>query len=235
MVRKLDMVFSDSGIEFTPQYPTSLVRQITKFLRNAIIEGQLEGGQRLVENELQRRFGVSRAPIRESFRILEESGLLVTVPRKGTCVRKVTRKEIEENFPIRAALEGLAARLAVSHLEEKDIKAMESALSQMAKAARGENFSLYHKCHFQFHEIFIRASNNDTLIGILEKLRHHHIWFSLSYRYFQESFEYDIDVHRQILEHLIKKDIDPLDALVKEHILIGLEKFLQFIPLDNKK
>lgn len=229
------MVLSDSIKEFVPQYSTSLVKQITEFLKNAIIEGRLEGRQRLVENELQRRFGVSRAPIRESFRILEESGLVVHVPRKGTFVREITRKDIEENFPIRATLESLAARLASSHLEGKDIKAMQSALSKMAKAARKKQFISYYKYHSQFHEIFIRASKNDTLIEILGKLRRHSIWFSLSYRYFQESSEYDIDVHQQILDHLIKKDMDSLDTLVKEHILIGLERFLQFIALNNRK
>jgi DNA-binding GntR family transcriptional regulator len=86
--------------EFRPQYPVSLVEQITDFLTNAIIEGKLIGGQRLVENELQRTFGISRAPIRESFRILEKNGLLVNIHRKGTFVRKITQKDVEENFPI---------------------------------------------------------------------------------------------------------------------------------------
>ena len=81
----------------------------------------MKGGERLVENELRRSLGVSRAPIRESFRILERDGFITRVPRKGTFVRKITKKDIEENFPIRASLESLAAKLAIPHLSSGDI------------------------------------------------------------------------------------------------------------------
>jgi DNA-binding GntR family transcriptional regulator len=77
--------------EFSPKYSISLVEQITEFLTQAIMDGQFESGERLVENELQRRFGVSRSPIRESFRVLEKKGLVNNVPRKGTYVRKISR------------------------------------------------------------------------------------------------------------------------------------------------
>jgi DNA-binding GntR family transcriptional regulator len=105
---------------FKPQFQVPLVNQLTEFLTNAIIEGNLKEGQRLVENELQRTFGISRAPIRESFRILEKNGLVNTIPRRGSFVRNVTQKDVEENFPIRAYLESLAARLAVQNLTPED-------------------------------------------------------------------------------------------------------------------
>lgn len=215
--------------EFSPQYPVPLVEQISEFLTNAIIEGRLENGQRLIENDLQRKFGVSRAPIRESFRILEKKGLVTIISRKGTFVRKITQKDVEENFPIRAVLEGLAARMAISHLTLKDVEGMELALSKMTEAARKNDFKSYLKYHLEYHEIFINASKNDTLIGVLEHLRRQAIWFRFSYLYIQESFEYAIRVHREILDLFIKKDVDRLEALVKQHILIALERFLQFL------
>lgn len=220
--------------EFTPQYPISLVEQITEFLTNAIIEGQLESGRRLVENELKRKFGISRAPIRESFRILEKSGLVVIVPRKGSFVRKITQKDIEEHFPIRACLEGLAARLAISHIEQKDLEKMKSILSKMAGAASKNDFRTYFKFHSEYHEIFINASKNDTLIEILENLRRQAVWFRFSYLWHQENYEYAIRVHREILDLFIKKDADRLEALVKEHILIALERFLQFLASNSE-
>ena len=223
------MDLSQVNREFIPQYPVSLVEQITEFLTNAIIEGRLEIGQRLVENELQRKFGISRAPIRESFRILEKKGLVAIVPRKGTFVRKITQKDIEENFPIRACLEGLAARLAVSHIEPSDIEKMKSTLSKMIEAANQNDFRTYFRFHSEYHEIFIHASKNDTLIEILENLRRQGVWFRLSYLWHQESFEYATRVHREILDFFIKKDADRAEALVKEHILVALNRFLQFL------
>jgi DNA-binding GntR family transcriptional regulator len=215
--------------EFSPKYPVPLVEQISEFLTNAIIEGRLENGQRLIENDLQRKFGVSRAPIRESFRILEKKGLVTIISRKGTFVRKITQKDVEENFPIRAVLEGLAARMAISHLTLKDIEGMELALSKMTEAARKNDFKSYLKYHSEYHSIFINASKNDTLTGVLEHLRRQAIWFRFSYLYIQESFEYAIRVHREILDLFIKKDANRLEALVKQHILIALERFLQFL------
>jgi DNA-binding GntR family transcriptional regulator len=215
--------------EFSPKYSISLVEQITEFLTQAIMDGQFESGERLVENELQRRFGVSRSPIRESFRVLEKKGLVNNVPRKGTYVRKITQKDIEENFPVRANLESLAARLSLAHLQSQDIEKMESAFSRMTDAAKHNDFKSYLKYHTQYHEIFIRASGNDTLIDILENLRNQAIWFRYSYLYVQESYEYAIKAHRQILDYFIKKDADPLEHLVKEHILIALDRFIQFL------
>ena len=219
--------------EFSPRYSVPLVEQITEFLSQAILDGQYESGGRLVENELQRQFGVSRSPIRESFRVLEKDGLVTSIPRKGTFVRRIIQKDIEENFPVRANLESLAARLALAHLGPHDIEKMKSAFSKMEEAAQNNDFKSYLKHHTHFHDIFIRASRNDTLIEILENLRHQAIWFRYSYLYVQESFDYAIRVHRKILDYFIKKEADRLEALVKEHILIALDRFVQF--LESKK
>ncbi len=218
---------------FSPQYSMPLVEQITEFLTQAIMDGQFESGERLVENELQRRFGVSRTPIRESFRILEKKGLVHSVSRKGTYVRKITQKDIEENFPVRANLESLAARLALPHLTPSDIEKMEAHFSRMSEAAKNNDFKSYLKHHTLYHDIFIRASRNDTLIDLLENLRNQAIWFRYSYLYVQESYDYALKVHRKILDYFIKKDADRLEALVKEHILIALNRFIQF--LESKK
>lgn len=221
--------------EFIPQYPVSLVEQITEFLTNSIIEGKLEGGQRLGENELQRKFGISRAPIRESFRILEKNGLVINIPRKGTFVRKVTRKDIEENFPVRASLESLAARMAISHLKPENIQEMESSLARMTEVAGSNDFKSYLKCHYEFTKIFTLASKNETLVGILENLLRQAMWFRFSYLYIQRSYEHAIHVHREILDLFIKKDAERLEALVKDHILVALDGFLQFLESKNEK
>lgn len=219
--------------EFSPRYSLPLVEQISEFLTQAIMDGQFESGERLVENELQRRFGVSRTPIRESFRILEKKGLIHNIPRRGTYVRKITQKDIMENFPVRANLESLAARLALPYLTAQDMERMEATFARMSEAADHNDFKSYLKYHTQYHNVFIRACHNDTLIDILENLRNQAIWFRYSYLYVQEAYDYAVKVHRQILDDFIKKNTDHLEALVKEHILIALDRFVQF--LESKK
>ena len=208
--------------EFIPQYPTSLVKQITEFITSSIIEGRLQGGERLIERELGRKFGISRAPIREAFCILDQKGLVVNIPRKGTFVRKITQKDVEEHFPIRAVLEGLAAKLAVNNFRAEDIKDMELALSRMKAAVRKNDFKSYLEHHARYHEIFISRSRNDTLIEIIKNLLRQAIWFRFIYHYFQMSYEYSLHVHKEIIELFKKGDTDRVEALVKEHILISL-------------
>ena len=99
----------------------------------------------------------------------------------------------------------------------------------MSAAARNNDFKSYLKYHSQYHDLFIRASRNDTLIEILENLRSQALWFRYSYLYVQESFEYAVTVHRKILDYFIKKDADRLEALIKEHILIALNRFIEFL------
>lgn len=222
--------------EFVPQYPTSLVEQVVEYLTNAIIEGRYKSGQRLVENELQRRFGISRGPIREAFVILEKNGLLTNIPRKGRFVRRIDVKDLEENYIVRANLESLAARLAVPHLGPEDIERMELALSKMTEAAKEKDFKAYHQFHYEYHDVFINASKNNTLIGTLENLRRQTIWFRYSYptAYPEYSFEYLIRVHREILDLFLTKDVDQLQDLVRKHILGFLDEILHFFESKSK-
>ena len=225
-----------AGDEFSPQYPVPLVDQITEFLTNAIIEGRLQGGQRLIESELQRKFGISRTPIRESFRILENNGLVINTPRRGTFVRKMTKQYIEENFPIRAALEGLAARLAVPNMGPENIEKMELALSNMTEAAEKNDFKSYLlRHHSDYHMTFIHACKNETLIKIVTNLRRHYVWFRYSYLWHQENFKNAIRVHQQILDLFIKKDADRVEQYVKEHIVRNLDRYLQFLEMKGEE
>ncbi len=220
--------------EFNPQYSASLVEQVMEFLSNAIIQGRFKGGERLIENDLQRRLGISRGPIRESFRILEKNGLITIIPRKGTFVRKISRKDVEENFPIRAQLEGLSTRLAILNLTSEDIENMKSVFLKMATAFSDHNFESYLKFHSEFHEIIYKASKNDTLIKIIDNLRLQANWFGLTYLYiFRESFEYAIKAHQEILDVLVKKDSDRAETLMKEHILIIGDKFTHFLESEG--
>jgi DNA-binding GntR family transcriptional regulator len=221
--------------EFTLDYPVSLVEQINNFLTDSIIEGHLEPGHRLVETKLQEKFGTSRGPIRESFRVLEKNGFLRTIPRKGTFVRNVTIKDIEENFPIRANLERLAAGLAVPRVRKEEIDRMELALSKMRKTTRKKDFKSYLQHHAEFHEILIKTSRNDTLIEILENLRRQSMWFRLLFLYVQESITDALIVHRDILDRVINRDADGAGNLIEEHILVARDRFCEFLSSKTQE
>jgi DNA-binding GntR family transcriptional regulator len=93
-----------------------VVDHIAAEMRHAIASGRLSLGQRLVECDMAREFGVSRGPVREAFGRLSAEGLIELVPHRGAVVRRLTRAEVADRFQIRAQLEGLAARLVAERI-----------------------------------------------------------------------------------------------------------------------
>ncbi len=217
--------------EFAPTFSALLTEQVAEFLAKALIEGQIRQGERLNENELGRRFGISRSPIRESFRVLERDGFLVRIPRKGTFVREVTQRDIEEIFPVRAHLEGLAARMAAGNIDARQLQELKASLDQMVDAVKEKNPGKYRKHHFDFHNGFIRASKNSVLIGILERLRRQSIWYMFSDFFSREAVELKsgIAVHQKIFDLLQKRKSEELDPLVREHVLSTYHRFVEFL------
>ncbi|MFW6147849.1 MAG: GntR family transcriptional regulator [Thermodesulfobacteriota bacterium] len=206
----------------------TLVDQVANTLRDDILTGSLKGGDQLLEDQLKNEFGISRTPLREAFRILEKEGLIEILPRKGAFVKRISRQDIEENFPIRALLEGLAAKLAYDNLSQQDIHEMEEALEYMKEAAQRKDFIDYAKHHRSFHEIFINASNNKTLIALLQNLRMHRLWHRYTYHYYKEDFRNSLEIHRRILDLFQEKKVssEEIETVVRQHIERALGPFL---------
>ena len=211
--------------------PTVLVEQVSQILADAILEGILKGGDKLVEAELVKQFGISRAPIRESFRELEKRGLVEIIPRIGTFVRTITEKDIKENFPVRANLEGLAAKLAFPRLTKDHIAQMDKALQSMEKFAKKKNAKQFRDFHIQWHEIFINACGNEVLINLLQRLRMHYLWHRFAYQYYQEDFAKTVSYHKKILALFKNKKSNPdeIENLVRDHIAVALDRFIKYL------
>ena len=103
---------------------------VSEALREAIIDGALKPGERLMEIQLADELGVSRTPIREAIRRLELEGFLIMVPRRGTYVADLSIKDINEVFEIRTALDVLAAGLAAERITEEELEKLERLLVQ---------------------------------------------------------------------------------------------------------
>jgi DNA-binding GntR family transcriptional regulator len=206
----------------------TLVDQIARALKDDILTGKLKGGDQLLEDSLKNEFGISRTPLREAFRVLENEGLIEILPRKGAFVKRISRQDIEENFPVRAILEGLAARLAYPNLTQQDIEEIEEVFEYMKDAAKREDFRDYSMYHFAFHEIFINASKNETLILLLHNLRMHTLWHRYTHHHYKEDFENSLKIHRKILDLFKEKKASPveLEKTVRQHIDLALEPFL---------
>jgi DNA-binding GntR family transcriptional regulator len=216
--------------------PHVLGVQVSRVLTEAILEGVLKGGDQLIEAELQNQFGISRSPLREAFRDLEKKGLVVIVPRKGTFVKQISRKDIEDNFPVRAVLEGLAAREAHPNITDQVLDGLSLALDRMKTAVQNNDTKTYWKDHLDFHDIFIKTSKNDVLINILKMLRMHGLWYRFSYQYYKEDLQRSLAVHQEIFALFENKDtnIEYLGNLVQEHIQTALRSFMDYLDEQDR-
>ena len=208
-----------------------LAEQVTKVLLQAILQGEIKCGEQLVELEYQKLFKVSRSPIREAFRKLEKMGIVEIIARKGTFVKSLSRKDIEDNFPVRASLEGLAAKMAYINKHDEFLKDLENTLKSMEQALQANDSVRYWREHSEFHEIFIHNSDNTLLQDLLLNLRTQSLWFQFSYKYFQEDLLRSYRLHETILDMYQQDATDPdaLEHFVRQHIEWAKDKFLQYL------
>jgi DNA-binding GntR family transcriptional regulator len=191
----------------------------------AIIDGTLEQGDRLVETTIAENMGVSRTPVREAFRQLEIEGLAENVPRKGTIVKGISKKDIIEIYEIREMLEGLEFRLACSNISELQISELKGKISIMEQCIENEYITGYWKAHGEFHDIVLYCSGNKRLIDqmkqiyeYLSKLRN--FTLVMNERRLQAMKE-----HKALIEAFEKKDEIFAEKIGREHT-VNAKKFL---------
>jgi DNA-binding GntR family transcriptional regulator len=147
----------------TPFNRSSLREQIKDVILQRIVEGSLEPGSRIVETRIAQELGVSQGPVREALRDLEQLGCVVHEPNRGCSVRDFSLEELLEAFPVRAALEALAARLAAERITKAELAELEQLLERMTKAARRGDAHDQSQANASFHATIVRAARNRTL------------------------------------------------------------------------
>ncbi len=152
-------------------------------LRRQILRGELKPGERLMEIGLANRLGVSRTPIREAIRKLENEGLVVMVPRKGAHVAEITRQELNDVLEVRRSLEVLAITKACESMTEKDILALKTAEEAFAAqvARRDADITTLGEADEHFHDVIYQGTRNRRLVQMLNNLREQMYRFRVEY------------------------------------------------------
>jgi DNA-binding GntR family transcriptional regulator len=146
-----------------------LRQEISDILREAIWEGTLKPGHRLNEQWLSGQLGVSRPPLREAIRVLEQEGLVVSTPRRGAFVRNLTGDDIFEIYAVRCALEGMAAELLMDHSSPEVLDELEHMIDRVESVPGGDLRAIIDQ-DFQFHRELVRLSGSGRLAGMWEQL-----------------------------------------------------------------
>ncbi|MEI2562944.1 GntR family transcriptional regulator [Vibrio metoecus] len=211
---------------------------LTEYLIEAIVEGQLAPGSKISEPELAKQFQVSRGPLREALMRVEGLGLIERIPHVGARVIQLSPTKLVELYAVREALEGMAARLAARNITEIELAGLESLLStHSTHIDQVEGSSYFHQQgDFDFHYRIIQASRNQQLIGLLcDELYH----LLRMYRY-QSPRSHSrpveaLEEHKFILRAIRQRDEELAEMLMRRHISRSRQLIEQQIMLDAQQ
>ena len=189
-------------------------------LRRAILKGELEPGERLMEIALANKLGVSRTPIREAIRKLELEGLVVMIPRKGAEVARITEKDLRDVLEVRTSLEKLAIELACDRITEDDIYDLKLACKNFEESFGKDDLTTIAEKDVAFHDIIFRSTKNARLIQILNNLRELMYRYRLEYLKVRQSHDRLVEEHQWIVDEIIDKNKEEAVRLIQEHIYI---------------
>ncbi len=187
-------------------------------IREAIINGVLKPGERLMEIQLADEMGVSRTPVREAIRKLELEGFVVMIPRKGAYVAGLSMKDIADVFEIRAALEGLAAGLAAERITEEELEELERLLVRIGECIYSNDLNAVIEQDTEFHDVLFRATRNERLVQIVSNLREQIQRYRTASLSSPGRMKLALEEHKQIVEALSERNVEKAQRLAREHI-----------------
>jgi GntR family transcriptional regulator, rspAB operon transcriptional repressor len=192
--------------------------QVYVALRDAIVRGHLEPGQRLSENTLAGEMGVSRTPIREGLSLLREDRLVETVPQLGSFVARVDPAAIADAQFIRESLECAAIRLAAPLAGDADITELAENIQNQARAAGQGDLDAFYLLDDSFHHALCDLSGHRSVWIVSERAKAHLNRIRRLSLGMPNYLEEMISEHRQVLDAVGKHDSDQAETHLREHL-----------------
>lgn len=199
----------------------SLTSIIRHELEQMIERGELSAGERLNENALAARLGVSRGPIREACRGLEQSGLVNVVVNRGVFIRALDGREAAELYEIRAALYGLAGRLLAPIVTDEQVAILSGYVAEMDAAMAAGDLNSFYPGNLRFHEAIVEFSGNGRLAAECAAIHREMHLLRRRTLDMPGRMTTSNDEHRAILERIAARDPAGAEAALEEHVLIS--------------
>lgn len=194
-------------------------------LRTAIMSGSFESGDRLVETSIAENMGVSRTPVREAFRQLEIEGLAENIPRRGTIVKGISKKDILEIYEIREVLEGLVFRLACSNISVSQIEELKEKILKMEQSIDCNDINEYWRLHSEFHDSILYSSGNQRLVDQMKQIYEYLSRLRNFTLVMNKRRNVAMGEHKALIKAFEKKDEILAESIGKEHT-VNAKRFL---------
>lgn len=199
-----------------------------------IMEGELRPGEKLLDKELAESMGVSRTPVREALRRLEDKGLVESAANRWTRVSEVSVDEPVKIYPIIWTLEELAAGEAIGNMTAADFAAMKVANDKLRGALAAEDPVEASRADLEFHEVFVDRSENTHLASILRDLKISSRRVEVTYFAKDASGKNSLDEHCRILEALQQGDLEQTQTMIRLNWQNSLQRLQQLASKRNE-
>lgn len=211
---------------------STLQYKVTTKLREVILTGEFEPGERLVQEEWATKLGVSRMPIREALQQLEIEGLVKIEPRRGAIVTPISIEDIEEIYYLRAVLEGEAVERSLPNLKLEDIKALEEIYNEMIVLENvDEDVQVYMELNKHYHRIMKSGCDWRRIHNMIDTL-----WRgipsytpSLLSNHIKKSHK----EHKLMLDYIKANEPIKLKEMMRSHILRTRDQLIEMIKGNN--
>ncbi|WP_085505769.1 GntR family transcriptional regulator [Thalassobacillus devorans] len=197
----------------------SLSDQIYNLLKESIIKGNLNPGDRILELEVAKKYEVSQAPVREALSRLKKEGFVIHHRNKGSFVSNLSNKNIEEVYSFRAAIEPLAISRAIENITDKQIDKLYEIYEGMLTAGKANNLDEIRSYDVQFHSYIYQLADHhfmyqvwNDLIAIGDR-----IWYLNTKLYF-ENLEELAQIHKPIVDSIAERNTEKCISAFKEHM-----------------
>lgn len=226
----------ETAFTMNPEEYMPLREVVFLTLRRQILRGELKPGERLMEISLANRLGVSRTPVREAIRKLENDGLVIMIPRRGAHVAEINRQELDDVLEVRKSLDVLALRKAARLITGEEVEELREAEKNFASLVeeKDPDLTLLGEADVFFHDIMYRATRNRRLIQTLNNLREQMYRFRVEYLKDREKHHTLVREHDDMIEALGKHDEEEAVRLIELHIDNQYQTILRELDARNR-
>ena len=207
----------------------TLAESLRQQLEGAIAAGLLEPGSRLDEQEIAQRFGVSRTPVREAFRLMAANNLVELRGRQGATVRAIKAEALIEMFQVMAELEGLCARLAARRVSPTWESEISEIHQRLVKAGETRDINLFYEVNQEFHEAIYEASRNAFLADQTRKLRNQVAAYRRRVTRMPNRIADTVREHEAVMQAILAHDPERAHSTMRDHVNLLGDNLLDFL------
>jgi len=203
----------------------SLAMLAQRELERRIVSGEIAVGAKLNEVDIANALGVSRGPVREAFRALDQAGLVRVEKNRGVFVRQLSLEEANEIYEVRAALEGLIGRLAAQRIDADELDQLRAVVKKMAALDKSRKAEAYFALNLEFHELVARAARNGSLLTHYRRVVNElDLYRRETLTRSSDNIPVSTREHEAIVNALAKGDERLAERLLVEHVLHSRER-----------